>query len=118
MRELIATEIDLGFKFLQSAAHVSSREHTEQALSLAKTAYVVATRLVRNMPVDEGVDLRARLASLGNALEQFQFRMSELADSAAARSSTTSRGLRGNMKSIWRPQGDSNPCYRRERAVS
>jgi hypothetical protein len=26
--------------------------------------------------------------------------------------------LREQLLRIWRPQGDSNPCYRRERAVS
>ena len=28
------------------------------------------------------------------------------------------RGLNDNHWIVWRPQGDSNPCYRRERAVS
>jgi hypothetical protein len=26
--------------------------------------------------------------------------------------------VRSGQRQLWRPQGDSNPCYRRERAVS
>jgi hypothetical protein len=72
LSKLIENEIDIGFTFLQTFALAHSKEHADQALYDAQTAYQAAARLFQRIPPDSLLGLRARLENLARAVSAAQ----------------------------------------------
>jgi hypothetical protein len=68
--KLIENEISLGFTFLRTFNLAGSKEHADQAIGNARTAYDSAVKFFGRIPADSFPDLRAKLSDLADSIRR------------------------------------------------
>jgi hypothetical protein len=68
--KFIENEIDFGFTVLQTYVLAGEKEHADQSLGNAETAYGTAKEYLTRVPHGEVPHLRIRLSELGEAIRR------------------------------------------------